>query len=126
MPDDKLITLSIEGHDKAGIAHVSTMLAQELTRAGVPVTRPAESSPRGTKSGVAVFGGSLVISGALSAVAVRGAVQVILAFIRRGAAGEITVKNGDKQLTIGNASHETERMLAEWLTQPEDPVDGQG
>jgi len=114
MSDDAGITISISEQQRGDVERATAMLARELAREGVPLTPSTGAAPAGAKSGIVLAGGSLVVSGALSTVAVRAAVQVILAFIRRGVVGEITVKDRDRKLTINNASSETERILVDW------------
>jgi hypothetical protein len=126
MPDETGITLSIGEQPGVDAVRAATMLAQELTRAGARVSQSTRTPPRGTKSGLAGLGGSLVFGGALSAVTVRGIVQVILAFIRRGTVGEITVEDGSRKLTINNASRDTERILVDWLVQSAGTTEDEG
>jgi hypothetical protein len=126
MPNEYEVTLSIGDQQGTDVTRATTMLVAELAREGVPVSQPGEAAPPGSKSGIVWAGGSLFISGALSTAAIRSATQVILAFIRRGIVGGITVKDGDRRMTIDNASRETEALLVDWwLKQPEDlPDDG--
>jgi hypothetical protein len=127
MTEDSGTTISVEDQPGLDVARSAMMLARELTREGVHVSRSAEAVPPvGAKSGVAFAGGSLVISGALSTVAARAAARVIVAFIRRGLAGEITVQNGSRKLIISNASREAERILVDWWVEQSPDIDDAG
>jgi hypothetical protein len=96
----------------------AVQLVRELVREGVDASLAADPAPPGTKSGLAVTAG-LLISGLLSAPVVQALVQVVLARFRRGQPGAITFTDGDRELTIENASPETEQALVSWLTERE-------
>ena len=105
MADQGGITLSVAGGPGVDAPRAATSLSRELVREGVPVTTAGGPVPEGSKSGIAITAGSLVISGAVSAQAIRSITQIVLAAMRRGLAGQ------------ENASRETERALVAWLTQ---------
>lgn len=115
MIDNSNLTLQIAGPHDQETARSVAILAEELSRRGVAVTRPMEPAPEGSKSGLVFAGGSLIMAGALSSVIARSAAQVILGFIRRGAAREITIRARDAEVTINGASRETESELTAWL-----------
>lgn len=112
------MTLVIVVRDAEGAAAKAETagLIRELVRQGVGATPATEPAPTGSKSGLALTAGSLVISGALSTTVIRSITQVVLARIRRGAPGQIVLTNGDSTVSFDNPSPETERALTSWLT----------
>jgi hypothetical protein len=115
MADEGRVTLSVEGEPTVDAARAATALARELVREGVPVTTGGGRAPQDTKSGVVIAAGSLIISGAVSAQAVRSITQVVMAAMRRGLAGRIRLEDGDRKIEVENASRDTERALVAWL-----------
>jgi hypothetical protein len=117
MADQGGITLSVAGGPGVDAPRAATSLSRELVREGVPVTTAGGPVPEGSKSGIAITAGSLVISGAVSAQAIRSITQIVLAAMRRGLAGQIKLEDGNRKFEVENASRETERALVAWLTQ---------
>lgn len=56
------------------------------------------------------------MTGFFSATTVAAIAQVAVAFVRRGAARQITLRDGRRSLSITDPSDETERAVREWLT----------
>ncbi|MFC6017937.1 hypothetical protein ACFP2T_17180 [Plantactinospora solaniradicis] len=89
--------------DPAGPAET----AERLSRLGYP-------GPKGTAGALA----ELVVTGLFSATTVAALAQVAVAFVQRGAARRIILRDGRRSLTISAPSEETERMVTEWLGVP--------
>jgi hypothetical protein len=121
MADVDRITLSVGAGPTVDACRAATTLARELVREGVPVATAPGSAPKDTKSGIAIAAGSLVISGAVSAQAIRSITQIVLAAMRRGLAGRIRLEDGERKIEVENASRETERALIAWLSQSDAP-----
>lgn len=79
---------------------------------GVPPARPL-AVPKGGGIGTVV---ELAVTGFFSATTVAAIAQVAVAFVRRGAARQITLRDGRRSLSITDPSDETERAVREWLT----------
>ena len=120
------ITLSVVDGPTVDAARAATTLARELVREGVPVTTASGSGPEGTKSGIVIAAGSLIIGGAVSAQAVRSIAQIVMAAMRRGLAGRIQFEDGDRRIEVENASRDTERALVAWLNSSSVPNPGGG
>lgn len=110
------ITLSVEDGSAVDAARAAMTLSRELVHEGVPVTAASGPAPDGAKSGTAVVAGSLIISGAISAQAVRSITRIVMAAMRRGLAGRIYLEDGDRKIEMENASRDTEQALVAWLT----------
>ncbi|MEE6257867.1 hypothetical protein [Plantactinospora sonchi] len=82
-------------------------------RGGTPSGGPV----RGKGTGLGTLA-ELVVTGLFSATTVAALAQVIIAFVQRGAARQITLRDGRRTLTISEPTEETERMVAEWLGVP--------
>jgi hypothetical protein len=121
MADRDRITLRVEDGPTADAARAATTLARELVREGIAVAATSGSAPEGAKSGVVITAGSLVISGAVSAQAVRSIAQIVMAAMRRGLTGRIHIEDGDRKIDVENASRDTEQALVAWLTPPSSP-----
>jgi hypothetical protein len=115
MPHKYALTLSVEDGHTVDPARAATALARELVREGVSVTTANGPAPENAKSGIAISAGSLIISGAVSAQAVRSITQIVMTAMRRGLAGQIHLEDGDRKIDVGNASRDTERALVAWL-----------
>ncbi|MEV4625728.1 hypothetical protein AB0J90_05495 [Micromonospora sp. NPDC049523] len=121
--------------ERADAAATTALLRELRTGAGLGVSRPspgpdprAGSDPRpdtdpltGRKAGEAVSLAELVITGAFSATTLAALTQIVVAFVRRGAARRIVLRDGDRSLTIVDPSARTEQAVARWLTAPERP-----
>jgi hypothetical protein len=71
MAEEDRITLRVEDGTTVDAARVATALGRELVHEGVAVSTASGSAPEGAKSGIVITAGSLVITGAVSAQAVR-------------------------------------------------------
>ncbi len=124
MANKDRITLSVEDGPTVDAARAATMLARELAREGIRVTTAGGSAPEDTKSGIVITAGTLVISGAVSAQAVRSTAQIVIAAMRRGLTGRIHLEDGGRKIDVENASRDTERDLVAWLTASSAPDQG--
>jgi hypothetical protein len=125
MADKDWVALSVEDGPTVDAARAATALTRELVREGVSVTMASEHAPEDAKSGIAISAGSLIISGALSAQAIRSITQIVMTAIRRGLAGRIYLEDGDRKIQVENASRETERALVTWLNSSSTEPDGE-
>jgi hypothetical protein len=125
MADKDWVVLSVEDAPTVDAARAATALTRELVRDGVSVTTASGQPPEDAKSGIAISAGSLVISGALSAQAVRSITQIVMNAMRRGFAGRIYLEDGDRKIQVENASRETERALVAWLNSSSTEPDGE-
>jgi hypothetical protein len=125
MAEHSWITLSVGEESALDAARTATVLARELVREGVTVTTADGTPQEGAKSGVVILAGSLVISGAISAQAVRSIAQIVMAAMRRGLAGRIRLEDGGRKIEVENASRETERALVAWLNSSSLPSQGE-
>lgn len=79
----------------------------------------------GTATGVVPKGGpvgsivELAVTGIFSAATVAAVARVATAFVRRGAARKIVLRDGRRSLAITDPSAETERAVRDWLADPE-------
>ncbi|MGI5213763.1 effector-associated constant component EACC1 [Plantactinospora sp. CA-290183] len=79
-----------------------------------PSQRPGPGGgPKGGGSAGAFA--ELVVTGLFSASTVAALAQVVVAFVQRGSARRITLRDGQRTLTISDPSEESERTIAEWL-----------
>lgn len=126
-----VVTLTVSGpvpHDRHGDAEAATALIRELhARTILHVARPDGADPAGPVSPAGPVGGKggglgtlaeLVVTGLFSATTVAALAQVIIAFVQRGAARQITLRDGRRTLTISDPDEQTERMVADWLGVP--------
>ncbi|MFY1690360.1 hypothetical protein [Plantactinospora sp. WMMB782] len=135
-----VLTLMVSGPvpgSPRGDAESASALARELhtrtilhvVRSGVddpagppdpaPPPRPGRSDPAPSHKG----GGpgslaELVVTGLFSATTVAALAQVAVAFVERGAARRITLRDGRRTLTISAPGEDTEQMVVEWLGVP--------
>jgi hypothetical protein len=116
MAQEARITLRVEDGTTVDAARVATALGRELVHEGVAVSTASGSAPQGAKSGIVITAGSLVITGAVSAQAVRSIAQIVMAAMRRGVAGRIHFEDGDRKFDMENGSRDSERALVAWLT----------
>ncbi|GIG86138.1 hypothetical protein [Plantactinospora endophytica] len=72
----------------------------------------------GRKGGGVGSMAELVVTGLFSATTVAALAQVAVAFVARGAARRITLRDGRRTLTITAPSEDTEQMVVEWLGVP--------
>ncbi|WP_422771228.1 hypothetical protein ACN28C_32105 [Plantactinospora sp. WMMC1484] len=89
--------------------------------AGSDASGPAGNIPPGLlgrKGGGAGTMAELVVTGLFSATTVAALAQVAVAFVERGAARRIVLRDGRRSLTISAPSEETEQMVVEWLGVP--------
>ncbi|NUT50490.1 MAG: hypothetical protein HOV94_24755 [Saccharothrix sp.] len=104
-----------------GAAAATSQLLQELVRgARVDARRAPAESPDGAKSGAAASVAELVLNGALPAAVAAGVASVIAAFVQRGGARKVTIKNGDDEITVqGVDAREQRAVLEAWLREHE-------
>ncbi|MGW4461194.1 hypothetical protein [Micromonospora sp. NPDC004704] len=119
--------------DRADAAATTALLRELRTGAGIAVgrstpdpdprtgsdLRPDPDPATGRKAGEAVSLAELVITGAFSATTLAALTQIVVAFVRRGAARRIVLRDGDRTLTIVDPSARTEQAVAHWLTAPD-------
>ncbi|WP_019932739.1 hypothetical protein [Nocardia sp. BMG111209] len=102
---EALFVLTAEQLDDERLDRLTQELATDLREIpGVAVTSATEAGPAGTKSGIALAIGSLAVSGgALGAASltIRGIVEQ---FLNRNRATSVTVRNGDREITIERPS----------------------
>lgn len=141
MTDGRLVLLVSGPHpDNEGSAGVAAAgLLWELRHvAGVPVSAvlaepvaAPSTTPSAAPSAVPKGGGAgaiveLAVTGFFSATTIAAIAQVTVAFVRRGAARQITLRDGRRSLSITDPSEETERVVREWLAAQERDRTGAG
>ncbi|MFI6758992.1 hypothetical protein ACIBF5_07580 [Micromonospora sp. NPDC050417] len=90
-----------------------------------PVTSHRESDPKSAqeqhvrKGGESISLAELAITGAFSASTLAALTQIVIAFVRRGAARRIVLRDGTRTLTIVDPSDRTEQAVARWLAGPD-------
>ena len=84
----------------------STMqLMRDLRQVAGIAVRPLSGSAIGTgKSGTVQEIGTLAVSGLLSAAGLKAISDVIVAYLQRSGARQITVRNGEHEITVTGAS----------------------
>lgn len=107
----------------AGPTAASPTTAPSAAPAAVPSAAPIAAPPV-TPSVVPKGGGAgaiveLAVTGLFSATTIAAIAQVTVAFVRRGAARQITLRDGRRSLSITDPSEETERVVREWLAAQE-------
>ncbi|WP_331209898.1 hypothetical protein [Plantactinospora veratri] len=76
------------------------------------------TGPAVRKGGAAGSLAELVVTGLFSATTVAALAQVAVAFLERGAARRIVLRDGRRTLTISAPGEDTEQMVVEWLGVP--------
>lgn len=100
------------------VAHPTGEQPSDVTDPG-DGTQPIDvADPTGRKGTTLGTLAELVVTGLFSATTVAALAQVIIAFVQRGAARQITLRDGRRTLTISDPDEETERMVADWLGVP--------
>jgi|GEM_PF-2880014 hypothetical protein len=89
-------------------------LPEQVDRGDVPDSRTSAARKGAGPGSLA----ELVVTGLFSATTVTALAQVVIAFVQRGAARRITLRDGGRTLTISDPDEETERMVTEWLGVP--------
>lgn len=92
------------------------------TAASVPAPRGAGKA-KGSSFGSSV---ELAVTGLFSAGTVAAIAQVVVAFVRRGSARRITLRDGRRTLSITDSSEETEQVVRDWLAGPDRGQTGAG
>ncbi|MEO3748093.1 hypothetical protein [Plantactinospora sp. B5E13] len=114
----------VPGSESADAAAVAALIRELHARTILHVAHPTAEQPtdvadptgrKGTTLGTLA---ELVVTGLFSATTVAALAQVIIAFVQRGAARQITLRDGRRTLTISDPNEETERMVADWLGVP--------
>lgn len=136
MTDGRLVLL-VSGpvpENEGSASEAAAGLLWELRHgAGVPVSAvlapaprgPAPADPGAGAGAGAAKGGSagsiveLAVTGLFSAGTVAAIARVVVAFVRRGAARRIILRDGRRTLSITDPSEETERAVRDWLTAPD-------
>ncbi|MDG4832877.1 hypothetical protein O7627_26745 [Solwaraspora sp. WMMD1047] len=99
-------------------AVAATALVKELrTRGGVDAT-PAGRGAGGPGGSKAADGGSLaelVVAGLLAGSTMTAFARIAVAFLQRGAARRIVLRDGERSLTVCDPSDDTERAVVDWL-----------
>ncbi|ROT31670.1 hypothetical protein [Micromonospora sp. HM5-17] len=128
-----VITGPVPGSERGDAEAAMALLTELHARTILNVDRPGADDHRGVEgsAGLPGSGGSagrkglalgplaeLVVTGLFSATTVTALAQVIVAFVQRGAARRITLRDGGRTLTISDPDEETERMVVEWLGVP--------
>ncbi|WP_329107693.1 hypothetical protein OG792_04790 [Micromonospora sp. NBC_01699] len=127
MSGDRKLFLQVSGpmadNQRADAAATTALLRELSTGAGLGVDRLVESTggPAGRKAGEVVSLAELAITGAFSATTLAALTRIVVAFVRRGAARRIVLRDGDRTLTIVDPSERTERAVARWLGATEPP-----
>ncbi|MFI9509626.1 hypothetical protein [Nocardia sp. NPDC052566] len=97
---DVVLTIN-SGRDLEWLDEVTDELHTDLRAiGGLSVRRATAAAPDGTKSDVVTQIGQLVTSGGTGGIAVWAVRDVILRFLERTRATSITVKKGDREVTI--------------------------
>ena len=95
-------------------------LAADLRRIdGVRVAPLTAPAPAGAKSDVVPQIGGLIVSGLLSAAGLKAVADVAVAYLGRSGARKITVRHGEREITVTGASaadvagvvHDLDRLL---------------
>lgn len=134
MTDGRLVLLvsgPVPGSEGSAGEAAAGLLWELRHVAGVPVSavladpRPAEA-PAASKGGSVGAIVELAVAGLFSATTVAAIARVAVAFVRRGAARQITLRDGRRSLSITDPSAETERAVREWLSSPDSGRTGAG
>lgn len=107
--------LSVDAPGQA--ASATGQLAQELVRGARVDVRPAPAaSPEGAKSGTAASVAELVLNGALPAAVAAAVASVVTAFVQRGGARTVKIKDGDEEITVEGVDARSQKAALEaWL-----------
>ncbi len=114
-----LVSGSIPG-GPYGDAEAATALLRELhLHTVLRVTRAENGPPRqvGSKGGAGALA-ELAVTGLFSATTIAAFAKVAVAFVQRGSARRIILRDDTRTLTIVDPSDDTERAVAAWLGAP--------
>lgn len=102
MPDDLIIELTpSEGLSASRFDRECAELAEDLRRVrGVLVNQPETAPTPGMKSGMLQQIGTLVVSGLLSAAALKAVSDILVAPLHRSTAGTVTVRRGGAEVSL--------------------------
>jgi hypothetical protein len=101
MSDVVFVIATGRGRDPGWLDQVTDELADDLQAIGVTTARRTSVGfERGVKSGTMATFGELVASGGAAGVAAWTLRDIIRAFLERTRAGSVTVRKGDRELTI--------------------------
>jgi hypothetical protein len=100
-------------------------LARDLRQVGGLSVTPLETAPAaGGKSGTVQHIGALVVSGVLSAAGLKAIGEVIVAYLARSGARQITLRDGDREVIVSGAAAadvaEVVRNIDKLLARPDD------
>jgi hypothetical protein len=121
---DGVIVLEVSGpvrDSPRGDAEAATALLRELhlrtvLRVSQPTAGPARAA--GGKGDPVGSWAELAVTGLFSATTVAAFARIAVAFLQRGAARRITLRDGDRTMTITAPTDDTERAVAAWLNEP--------
>ncbi|RKR90410.1 hypothetical protein BDK92_4782 [Micromonospora pisi] len=138
---DRKLFLQVSGpiakSGRADAEAATALLRELLSGTGITVTRaettptqaPGAPDPKADptpaeeqhvhKGGETISLAELAITGAFSASTLAALTQIVIAFVRRGAARRIVLRDGARTLTIVDPSERTERAVARWLAGPD-------
>ncbi|MFI6042109.1 hypothetical protein ACIA8C_10775 [Nocardia sp. NPDC051321] len=98
---DVLFIVTAGPGDARRLDRLADELADELREiSGVTVGAATTAASPGTKSGTALEIGQLLVSGGALSTATWAIRDIVLRFLARGRAESVTVRNGDRDITI--------------------------
>ncbi|WP_169731989.1 hypothetical protein [Glycomyces arizonensis] len=118
MPSEVTITMTAaDGQSMSRLDRWCQEIETDLRSVrGVSVEPAAAEAAPGTKSGAAQQIGTLIVSGLLSAAALKSIADVVIAALQRSSAGSVTVKRGDREVVMeGLPPKDVKRAAAEIL-----------
>lgn len=111
-----------EGESAERSQQLADELAADLREIGGVAVRPALADDAGGKSGLANEIGQLVLSGGGVGAAAWMVRDVLLRFLERSRAESITLKNGDREVTVVRP---TDRQVDELVDRIRNVLDGE-
>ncbi|PXX65582.1 hypothetical protein DFR70_104647 [Nocardia tenerifensis] len=98
---DLLFIVTVGPGDTRRLDRLTDELADELREiSGVRVGTATTAGSPGTKSGTAIEVGQLLVSGGALGTTAWAIRDIVLRFLARGRAESVTVRNGDRRVTI--------------------------
>ncbi|WP_433660587.1 hypothetical protein ACQPW1_48045 [Nocardia sp. CA-128927] len=98
---DVLFIVTIGPQDALRLDRLATELADELREiSGVTADTATTAAAFGTKSGVALEIGQLLVSGGALSTSAWVVRDIVIRFLTRNRAESVTVRNGDRDVTI--------------------------
>jgi hypothetical protein len=111
-----------QGEDAERTQQLADELADDLREIGGVAVRAVPSASAGGKSGAAAELGQLVLSSGGVGVAAWAVRDVLLRFLERSRAESITLKNGDREVTVVRP---TDGQVDELLDRVRNVLDGE-